>query len=183
MINHEKKCIFVHAPRTAGSSVERAICGNDWWRISRFQKHISASKAKEIYKDYWDDYFKFSFVRNPFDRVVSLYHMDFYSNIGHRSGKSISYFLKKLIVPPWENQDLQCSAYLDSEVDYIGRFENLKQDVGFVFDKLGVNSPLEKRNYTKHRHYSTYYTKEDIRNVQKLFEQDIQTFHYEFQFG
>ena len=72
---------MVHIPRVAGTSIEKWICGQDWWDIEKETKHILASQAKELYKDYWDDYFKFSFVRNPWDRVVSLLKFEMFYGI------------------------------------------------------------------------------------------------------
>ena len=59
MINHEYKCIYVHIPRTGGSFIEKVIDGVDWWEKNKEEKHLTASKAKILYKDYWDEYFKF----------------------------------------------------------------------------------------------------------------------------
>ena len=74
MINHKYKCIFIHIPRCAGSSVELAIDGRDWWNVDISQKHMTAESCKKLYKDYWDEYFKFSFVRNPWSMEVSWYY-------------------------------------------------------------------------------------------------------------
>ncbi len=79
MIDHNHKCIFIHISRTAGTAIETAICGKNWWKINPNTKHITASRAKNIYRKYWNDYFKFSFVRNPWDRIISLYHIAYYN--------------------------------------------------------------------------------------------------------
>lgn len=81
MIDHKYKLIFIHISRTGGTSIENAICGNDWWNIDPHTKHLTASEAKSIYKDYWDSYFKFSFVRNPWDRLISCYHLGYYNGV------------------------------------------------------------------------------------------------------
>lgn len=53
--------------------VEELIQGNQWL-VSENTKHLTSTQAKEIYSDYWDEYFKFPFVRNPYDRVLSCLH-------------------------------------------------------------------------------------------------------------
>jgi len=76
MISHELKCIFIHIPRTAGSSIERALINDDWWNVDRKTKHLIANQAKKLYSEYWNDYFKFSFVRDPYSRMLSLTTFD-----------------------------------------------------------------------------------------------------------
>ena len=90
MISHEYRCIFIHIPRTGGSSIEKALVGRNWWSISKETKHITASQAREVYGDYWGKYFKFSFVRNPWDRCVSLLAFSsFYYGLSSGEKKSI----------------------------------------------------------------------------------------------
>ena len=74
MISHELKTIFIHIPRTGGTSIETALVGNNWWKIEPATKHIDWCEAKKFYANYWNDYLKFSVVRNPWDWLVSLYH-------------------------------------------------------------------------------------------------------------
>ena len=72
MISHEHRLIFIHIPRTAGTSLEKWIQGKDQWRISPKEKHLTAIEAKEMYSEYWNKYWKFSIVRNPVDRFISM---------------------------------------------------------------------------------------------------------------
>lgn len=68
---HDKyKCIFIHVPKVAGSSIERVIYQTDKWLVG----HVKASDYMKFDKDKFDSYFSFGFVRNPYDRVVSAYH-------------------------------------------------------------------------------------------------------------
>ena len=74
MINHDNKLIFIHIARTGGTSIETALSGKDWWLIDPQTKHISAGMARKIYgEEVWRTYTKFSVVRNPWDRVVSMW--------------------------------------------------------------------------------------------------------------
>ena len=76
MISHELKCIFIHIPRTGGSIIEKLLVGQDWWIFDKKTKHLIASQAKKLYSEYWNDYFKFSFVRDPYSRMLSLTTFD-----------------------------------------------------------------------------------------------------------
>lgn len=71
MISHEYKCIFIHIMHCGGNHMEAWIQGKDQWEIRHNFKHVTARKAKMEYHQYWDDYFKFAFVRNPYDRIVT----------------------------------------------------------------------------------------------------------------
>ena len=72
MINHKFKCIFIHIPCAGVTSIENWICGKDYWNIDNKEKHLLSCQAKEMYAEYWDEYFKFSIVRNPYRRTVSM---------------------------------------------------------------------------------------------------------------
>lgn len=83
----DERVIFVHNPRAAGTSVRRALCGTDPnedlpWPASEpagnanNQKHMLARQLKDkLPGDVWENRFKFAVVRNPYDRLVSLYYL------------------------------------------------------------------------------------------------------------
>lgn len=205
MINHKTKCIFIHIPRTAGTSIEYAIQGNDQWNISRRRKHLIASTAKKIYKEYWDDYFKFAFVRNPWSRMISLckygnfhpreynrtYGCDIQSgilNIGTYSEKfptgyeidPRTYSADDKFKPAIPNAIY--SNILNEELNFIGKFETLKSDCEFISEKIKKKIILSKKQETSnHQHYTKYYTKEIKDDIHKMFEYDINRFDYRYE--
>ncbi|EAH4571782.1 alpha-2,3-sialyltransferase, partial [Campylobacter lari] len=68
---HDKyKCIFIHVPKVAGSSIERVIYQTDRWLVG----HVKASDYVKLDRNKFENYFSFGFVRNPYDRMVSAYH-------------------------------------------------------------------------------------------------------------
>jgi len=83
MISYDKKCIFVHIPKTGGTSIERVI----WKKISaqllfgspnRYHtgglQHLKARFIKtEVGEDVFNSFFKFAFVRNPWSKALSQY--------------------------------------------------------------------------------------------------------------
>lgn len=211
MISHKHKCIFVHIPRCAGSSMEKTILGKYWADGNApgggvgggiTTQHILASVTKSLYHEHWDEYFKFSFVRNPWSRMVSM-------------AKCCSDFYKAKIVngkldpdgyiqqyPDREIDVRSISAHkslqpskpaimnavylntLDEELDFIGRFENLQDDWKHVCDVIGIEDKLAGSNASRKSVTSTDYTKyydDEARDKVALrYAKDIEHFGYEF---
>ena len=196
MICHKHKCIFIHIPRCGGTSMEVAISGQDWWKVERSTKHLVASTAKKIYEPYWNDYFKFSFVRNPWDRMVSMSKFSKFYGVDLDNGnKNMSKYFKKF---PKIEVDRRSESkndkfepienavflnILNVELDFIGRFENINEDFEFVCESIG-EPPLSFVNHSKtqskHKHYTEYYDEETKQIVAERYAKDIEYFGYEF---
>jgi hypothetical protein len=72
MIVHEKRLIFIHIQKTGGDSICTAVGTPTIYP----EKHFCAHELRELYgTDVWQSYFKFAFVRNPWDRLVSWWSM------------------------------------------------------------------------------------------------------------
>lgn len=177
----------MHVPRTSGTSIEsefgvdmdfkdgkRAIFSSD--------KHLKASDIfHAIGENIWKSYFKFSIVRNPWDRVISIFNMPAFSDINALSGKSLIYFLNHYQPKPHE-AGVQCSDYIDrDDLDFIGKFENRQQDVNFIFKKIGFSNPQSIHDRkTNHKHYTEYYDDETRQIVAAKYAEDIDYFGYKF---
>ncbi|VEN73209.1 conserved hypothetical protein [Candidatus Desulfarcum epimagneticum] len=83
-ISHKYKVIFVHIQRTGGSSIHRAFQKCDPDLVETLPVHSAAKRTKHSFitdikhtveHDIFQNYLKFCVVRNPFDRMVSWYHM------------------------------------------------------------------------------------------------------------
>jgi len=198
MINHKHKCIFIHIPRTAGTSIELGISGSPNNNHKYKYKHLIASYAKEIYGEYWDDYFKFSFVRNPWSRIASMNKFpDFYGVKMHDGKLEISGYHRKFNefeLDPRTDCDLieignsiPNSVYLNilnEELDFIGKFENKEKDYAYVCNQIGLQNtkfPLWNANVSStNKHYTEYYDDETRQLVAEKFAKDIEYFGYEF---
>ena len=218
LISHEEpKFIFIHIQKTGGVSISNLLRRySPTTTPGRGLRHISARRAlKQVENS--DDYFKFAFVRNPWDRLVSWYTMIDEARKGVADGTAEP-MTRRLIKknnlfkyvlrcgPTFDEFVINCTEkqwmgngyysftfnqlrYLTDKngevlVNYIGRFENLAQDISHVFDKLGLEaSQLEipHENRSAHSHYSEMYTPETREIVRKRFRRDIEFFGYEFE--
>lgn len=104
-MHFDNQVIFIHNPRTSGTAIRRALAhGLDPNRNMRSgnRKHAFASMVRKgPVAAAWDDRFKFSVVRNPHDRMVSLYGLFRRPTEARRqaklAGASTPYKLDKLI--------------------------------------------------------------------------------------
>ena len=176
MINLDFNLVFIHIIKTGGSSISTAF------GMEKSQCHFPASSARKLIgEDLWDRCFKFSFVRNPFDKIVSQF---FYNShkFGFKKGVSFKEYVKawdsgaKISVHPQLNSD-----YIDEDLDFIGRFENLQKDFDFICDKLDISRrALPHKNKSNHEHYTKYYDEETKSIISKRFAIDLERFNYKF---
>jgi len=167
--------------------------GNDGMKqFTGFHKHAKAYEIKEkLEKKQFDSYYKFSFVRNPYDFLVSLY---FYSKQFKRDPsrlvfKDMEYkdFLKRVISNNTASQLDFITDPHDSKllVDYIGRFETLERDIAIIQERLDIKNgrsvkhtnPSFKR---KSKDYKAYYDEESRDLVENNFQRDLDLLGYNF---
>ena len=194
----EPKFIFLHIPKTAGSSIQK------WLHLSRFPTveypdnwdgnvlwnlHETANDYYQKLGQSYSDYFKFTFVRNPWDRLYSIYRfLQTFPNPSTPVPKSFEDF-----VLAYDAHDLspghigrQTDFILDangnSMVDFVGRFENLYNDLQVVSKKISIDLPptMYRENTTEHKNYQEYYTTKAKDAVALKFKSDIEYFEYEF---
>jgi len=144
----------------------------------------------------FNDYFKFAFVRNPWDRVVSCWR----NKVSHNANKNFFLlpdseaeklqtfegFVNFLTTVDIENCDRHIrsqSALIDlNSVDFIGRMETFEADASYVFQKLKLpEKEMVSQNVTSHEtSYKKYYSGELASKVAEIYRKDIQMFRYDF---
>lgn len=204
MISRTKNFIFVHIYKTAGTSVSEVLqtysrpgllprliargrktlgIGGKRLQNAGLAKHATAADYQLALGDEFGQYYRFSFVRNPFDWQVSLYHFIKQSpkNPYHNMVKTMS-FDDYLYWTCREKLTLQLDFLVDdsgcSLVDYIGRVENLPEDFGHVCQVLGVQFALAHRNRSQHMPYVKYYSESTARLVSEAYAQDFERLGY-----
>lgn len=193
MIVHSYKTIFIHINKTAGSSVRNAFHNavpNEvphCWKNGSIPDHKTAITTKNIVADeIWRDYFKFAFVRNPWDRMVSMYHFRLKKfKINQSFNEWILWSEKKRIsddLPLW-GQQLDWVRDEDGSiaVDFIGMFETIERDWNYICKKINKKLELPHHNTSKHVHYSKYYNKTSRFLVEEWHKDDIKMFDYKFE--
>lgn len=189
-VNLEKKYIFIHVPKTAGSSME-LLCGG-----SGHETIYDYSLNNDI-----NNYFKWCFIRNPFDRLVSAYFHDPITILGNYHVDNFTDFVDivydklyiNFVIPEnfvgisYSNYFIMIQAipqYLllsinnSITMDFIGRFENLIEDWNFVANKFCLDYTLPRSRIGKHEHYSTYYNSESKKKVEAIYAKDFELFEY-----
>jgi len=201
MIDHKEKIIFVHIPKNAGKSIEDMLwgysAGNPHWKDMRIVNELTKGK----YKRYWS----FAVVRNPLDRLVSIYSY-YAENQGNGSENDkvigavmrdlgfrgfidtlfdgYGYFLDRL---PSFRQDLyphlkpQYQYVINSNgvkiVDYIGRYEKLSDLVDEISRHLGKEYYLPCLNKSKHGLWNDYYDPERFERALRIYAKDVELFY------
>jgi hypothetical protein len=165
---------------------------NDW-------NHIPMSLAKAYVKPWqYNSYFKFGFVRNPFDRIVSAfeyakkwYKQNSKSSEIFRKNEQVLYLddFKKWILHEYGTNGKLGKYGSQFEYvhgcDFIGRFENLDEHVKYATNKIDptLYTPLNKINKSasSKKHYSEWYDDDTIEIVSHLWAKDIEKFGYKFE--
>ena len=140
-----------------------------------------------------NNFYKFSFVRNPWDWQVSYYHfiLKEKDHVRHELVKSLAGFEEYLEwVISTKNPftkgatKLQKDLITDLEgkiiVDFVGRYETLEADFDLVCKRLNIKASLPCLNKSKHRDYREYYNNRTRKLVEKHFQDDIALFGYTF---
>src|SRR6266550_360330 len=196
MISLQKRFLFVHIPKTAGNSIQSTLrdysedqlvaLRADQDGIERFglrnpnykiKKHSTLAEYRAALDEaQFRDLYKFTCVRNPWDRMVSYY------------------FRTTQLVETWDRKEfrklilraLSVRDYLQldkdeadpfSNMDYIIRFENLADDFRAISARLGIpDAPLPQYNRSNREHYSNYYDAELCELIRKRFTPEIERF-------
>lgn len=186
----EKKLIFVHIPKCAGVSISKSVYG------SLGGGHMEMWKYELIFGSKFKEYFKFTVVRNPWDRVYSAYTFLKSGGFGESDSEwfnlsvGLDVDFKTFVCEYLKTKKVQDKNHFRSQISYLKnldgevdldviiRFENIDED----FKKLSKFSKLDllKINSTINRSkdYKRYYNKNMIAIVESLYQEDIKILGY-----
>ena len=182
MISHKHKFVFTRVTKTASSAIAGCLKVNisDLIQIKGWsddKHHIPMwYYRKNIPVKKFEFYYKFGFVRNSWDRLISAYH--------YSKKFGLTKNLKEWVTsinPEWKYDKYGLQYNFVNGCDFIGRFENLQEDFNIICDKIAIpHQKLPHKNATKHKHYTEYYNDETKQIVAEKYAKDIEYFGYKF---
>jgi len=180
--------IFIHINKTAGTSIGRAIG-------LPIKEHLTAMEViARIGMDKWNAAYKFTVVRNPWDKVVSHYEYRRKKNKTEIASRNIS-FSDWVKMTYGDSKDTfyynnprsfqpQVDWLKDTEgkisMDFIGKFESINKDFDHIRTVIGLDASLPHLNASNRASYQTYYDDETRGIVANWFREDIEEFEYNF---
>lgn len=198
------KFLFIHIPKSAGTSIHFALKPfSDPFALkfitsplkkiglpinfgpSPLDSHSTAHQIKKLFGKDFHNYYKFAFVRNPWERICSSYfyilkdkrHPAYHQTL---NTKDINEFISKKIYIEKSQTEYIFDQDGNKLVDFIGRYENLESDFSQVLNHLKIQTCLKKLNSNKYNNYKDLLNEESIELINNRYENDISKFKYNF---
>ncbi len=210
IISQSHKFIYVSGGKCATSSIHKYIeslsdvrqCDparsiGEW---KKYDKHMPAKiMIKVTGKEIWEEYFKFTFIRNPYSWVVSSFffmvklgafkmpknkimtmknfqetHRYYQTEQGRRFDDTIKVRSQSAFI---------CDVNGKLMVDFVGRVENLESDWEYVCTKAKIphkSLSTQNKSESSKNSYHIHYTDETKAFVERHWNNDIKMFNYRF---
>ncbi len=184
-VSKKHKCIFIHIPKCGGRTI--------WKLLDIPGSHDTVREKINCMGEDYNNYFTFTVLRHPWDRMVSLYHwkkrQEWKIAKGSFRGFLVEY--KETVEEMYGNKKRAYNVYHnflknhkgEFAIDYIARLEILSEDINSRFgSRVGINNirRLPVMGKTKRTVYTKYYDTETIDIVYEMFEKDIEYFGYKY---
>lgn len=218
IISHRLKYVFIHIPKTGGTSIRKALLNNSKFCVDEIScsdhhlidphetqvvtnmfNHVTVDDLKKYFKEKnwdWSSYYKFAFVRNPYDLNVSNFFY-YHQKLKHQADVSLK--LKEYIekqtdfktyiksLERW-NAGAQARFVCKSSnvgVNFLGKFESIEEDYKHIVSSILPKSiiedddyKLEHTNSTIRTEYEKYYTPELLKVVNRVCSEDFKLGNY-----
>lgn len=200
------KFIFIHIPKCGGTSIENAL-GYDYknnigFNFEKKYQNITNIHPKHFKLDDYDritkidDYFTFTIIRNPWERMVSNYNFDITSNDVSIHGKNT--YNEKKHITFYDYVDLILNTKTNGvvsdydswyntqnkSVDCVCKLENIQSDFSYVCGRIGIDNRfikhINKTLYIENIPYSDYYNNKYKDLIYNNFKYEILKYKYEF---
>ena len=212
-INHNLKAVFIHVPKNGGSYVAEILSKNYGFKnyylqrpdhkifchgkdnsVNKHENKIHGTlmyyktssyinKMINMNEDKWNRYFIFTFVRNPYDRMVSGWNYINKYNIGFKDYMNVNWNASDYDY--WHVFMTQSRHIIGNNgkirANFIGKLENLEVDLKIVLNQLGIKNIIHQpffKNKKNHKKSIEYYDNEVLEKVNLLIKEDLENFGY-----
>lgn len=207
LISDSHKFIFLRMRKVASTSMQailRPLCipepeGRFAHLMSRarlewdyhryvFRAHESILAARQrMPAERFEDYFKFAFVRNPWERLVSEYEFILTrpEHGRYKRVKGLAGFREFIHMQIPRSDAYQLNMLCDRSgrllMDFVGKLENLDQDWQTACTRAGIPyQALPRKNVTERKPFKDYYDPESVKLVAKHWAREIELFEYTY---
>ena len=189
----DTKSIFVHIPKCAGVAVNRALFGNLAGGHATLNEYLTVFEPRHM-----ESYFKFTIVRNPWDRLVSAFFFlksggfgqedrtGFVKEFGNRIDfrRFVKSWVNKTNIWRWHHFRPQYHYMLEAHgkihLDFVAFLENIDADFSYIAKHIGIDCALAESNKSQHISYMHYYDDETRNIVANAYAEDIKMLGYNF---
>ena len=191
VISKKRKVIFFHIAKTGGSSIYNLLQKNNLDDCILSNKKLDYNAKVEYFLDVvdnWDAYYKFTFIRNKYDQLISLYNYDKIL----LNGISFENFIKEHVYKNsifYPNYDYWINQYFLTMINdkpifnFIGKFENYEIDLRKVCDQINIEYEDIRVNvggYKKSEQGSCY--NEELKQlVNQKFESEMEYYNWKLE--
>ena len=179
-------CIPVPCGRLAHIKSRARLEWNYHGYVFRLHEDILAAKNRMPARTF-EDYFKFAFVRNPWERLVSEYEFILKrpEHGRHNRVRGLKNFGEFIHMQIPRHDAYQSNMLSDRKgrllTDFVGKLENLDQDWRTVCERIGIEyQALPHKNVTERKSYQDYYDTAGIQLVAKHWAREIELFEYTY---
>jgi len=184
---HEKKFIWFRVAKVGSRTILNHLLDNG--------VHLDVEHGRKLRYpvNHFRDYFKFAFVRNPWDRLVSCWNNKVIdSNLFRfneaelekmRNFENFVGYVGSINVDTCNRHLRSQNSVIDlNNIDYLGRMETFADDLQYIFQRLELDTTaIKSRNVTSDRKpYQEYYSSELAEQVARIYRKDVQIFGYRF---
>lgn len=206
IISHQHRFVFAAVPKTGTHSVRQALrqhlSADDLEQVGLFVNkrfpfeelaaikhgHITLQQIRpHLGEEAFTGYFKFAFVRNPFDRFVS--YCAFMTRANDAFNQNPKAVMRQILFQVRPMQHVlfwpQHAFVVDDEgrmlADQVGRVEEMQASYDVICARLGIPSTeLGQVNSSRRGSYRDYYDQQLIDGVADLYRRDLELFGYGF---
>ena len=195
IVCNDPDIVFIHVPKTGGTSISKWLMENaPGCKSNTVKTFYSKHYPYFLFDDEHKKYFSFGIVRNPWERMVSMFfdiinridpgryeESDFNNAIrAIKNNNGLTPLVGKRLSsgPIVEmlkiNGKIRCDKYI--------KVSSLERELSDIKDKTLFKGSLKKANAGKKReHYSKYYEDDTIKIIEDLFKEDILFFNFKFE--